>query len=227
MGGVQGLFAIRRRLLTSTMVTVALGAGLAGGVVPASAQAQTVTLTLLNGLKLTLNVPDGSPLSQLQLPPLLSPIVSETLGPVTSPTTSGGALALPGVTGGPGTPTTLAAGPAVAPTVGGQQAQKATGLKHATPTVNGAPQGSVGAKAQAPQATPFRSANGLPTALNPTLTAGSARPGADRRAELLHRQVPDPAVPAPDLPGGRHPVRACRGRSWRRSTRSRPTTAAT
>ena len=158
------------------MVTVALGAGLAGGVVPAPAQAQTVTLTLLNGLKLTLNVPDGSPLSQLQLPPLLSPIVSETLGPVTAPTTSGGALALPGVTGGPGTPTTLAAGPAVAPTVGGQQAQKATGLKHATPTVNGAPQGSAGAKAQAPQATPFRSADGLPTALNPTLTEAPLGP---------------------------------------------------
>ena len=39
------------------------------------------------------------------------------------------------------------------------------------------------------------------------LLAGYRRPGADRRAQLLHRQVPHPAVPAPDLPGRRHPVR--------------------
>ncbi len=31
--------------------------------------------------------------------------------------------------------------------------------------------------------------------------------GPDRRAELLHRQVPHPALPAADLPGRRHPVR--------------------
>ena len=36
-----------------------------------------------------------------------------------------------------------------------------------------------------------------------------ALPGAgpDRRPELLHRHLPDPAVPAADLPGGRDPVR--------------------
>ena len=41
----------------------------------------------------------------------------------------------------------------------------------------------------------------------PDLLAVDARRGADRRPELLHRQVPDPAVPALDLPGRRHPVR--------------------
>ena len=52
-------------------------------------------------------------------------------------------------------------------------------------------------------------------------------PGADRRAELLHRQVPDSSLPAPDLPGRRHAVRHALGGPRRRSTRSRPTTAAT
>ena len=41
----------------------------------------------------------------------------------------------------------------------------------------------------------------------PDLLAVDARPGAHRRPELLHRQVPHPALPAPDLPGRRHPVR--------------------
>ena len=63
----------------------------------------------------------------------------------------------------------------------------------------------------------------------PTRAVSLATPGAapDRRAELLHRQVPHPAVPAADLPGRRHRSTASAGRSWPRSTRSRPTTAAT
>ena len=61
----------------------------------------------------------------------------------------------------------------------------------------------------------------------PDLLARDPGPGPDRRAELLHRQVPDPALPAPDLPGRRHRSTASAGRSWPRSTRSRPTTAAT
>ena len=40
---------------------------------------------------------------------------------------------------------------------------------------------------------------------------GAPRPRADRRPELLHRQVPDPAVPAADLPGRRHRVRRALG----------------
>ena len=44
-------------------------------------------------------------------------------------------------------------------------------------------------------------------ARQPDLLAADPRRRPDRRAELLHRQVPDPAVPAPDLPGRRHPVR--------------------
>ena len=50
-----------------------------------------------------------------------------------------------------------------------------------------------------------------PDARQPDLLARAARRRPDRRPELLHRQVPDPAVPAPDLPGRRHRVRRALG----------------
>ena len=48
-------------------------------------------------------------------------------------------------------------------------------------------------------------------ARQPHALRGAPRPGADRRAELLHRQVPHPALPAADLPGRRHRVRRALG----------------
>ena len=59
----------------------------------------------------------------------------------------------------------------------------------------------------------------------PEPLARAPRPGADRRAELLHRQVPHPAVPAADLPGRRHRVRRALGgprRDQRDRDRLRP-----
>jgi hypothetical protein len=155
------------------MLTVTLGAGLVGGALPASAQAKTVTLTLLNGLKLALPLPDGTPLAQLQLPPLSSPLVSISVdNPAAAPSTSAGGLALPGA-GSQSAPTTLQAGP---PTVGAQKAQKVTGSKPGGPAAAGAPFGSTAAPAIRPQATPFRAASGLPTGANPTLTLASLGP---------------------------------------------------
>ena len=53
-----------------------------------------------------------------------------------------------------------------------------------------------------------RNVDGSPTLDNPTVLARRRpAPRKHRRAELLHRQVPDPAVPAADLPGRRHAVR--------------------
>ena len=57
----------------------------------------------------------------------------------------------------------------------------------------------------------LREPDGTPTDTNPTFSWALARRRADRRSELLHRQVPDPAVPAADLPGGRHRVRRALG----------------
>ncbi|CAA9486609.1 MAG: GH23 / GH103, partial [uncultured Solirubrobacteraceae bacterium] len=46
-----------------------------------------------------------------------------------------------------------------------------------------------------------------PERQGPLLCRGGPGRGADRRAELLHRQVPRAALPAADLPGRRHRVR--------------------
>ena len=43
--------------------------------------------------------------------------------------------------------------------------------------------------------------------VEPDVLVRAPRRRPDRRPELLHRQLPDSAVPAPDLPGSRHPVR--------------------
>ena len=54
---------------------------------------------------------------------------------------------------------------------------------------------------------PDRRPDGVPTDTNPTPHRRRLRPGADRRPQLRHRPVHDPALPAADLPGLRNPVR--------------------
>ena len=78
---------------------------------------------------------------------------------------------------------------------------------------------------RSPEAAAARDQERRPDAVEPDLLVLAARPGADRRPELLHRQLPDPAVPAPDLPGRRDPVRravAGAGRDQRDRDRLRP-----
>ena len=58
-----------------------------------------------------------------------------------------------------------------------------------------------------PRGTRLREPDGAPTLDQPRPLDRHARRRADRRPELLHRQVPHPAVPALDLPGRRHRVR--------------------
>ena len=85
-------------------------------------------------------------------------------------------------------------------------------------------------KRQAPQgrtpaAQPRRLADARRTPASSTRCPGPSI--AHGRPELRDPQVPGAGVPAADLPGRRASSTACAGRSWRRSTRSRPTTAAT
>ena len=90
--------------------------------------------------------------------------------------------------------------------------------------------GKVGGRAEredAPATTPIpdpqqptQNTDGSPTLDNPTVSLATPGPGADRRPELLHREVPHPAVPAPDLPGRRHRVRRALGGA-RRDQRDR------
>ncbi len=126
-----------------------------------------MTLTLLNGIKIQLPLPDGTPLDQLQLPALNSPVVSITLGASAAPT-SGSNASLPGASAVTA-PTTLAAGPA--PTIGAQKAQRTTGHTKSAPAASGAPFGSPATGLVAkPVATPFRLASGIPLPANPTLS---------------------------------------------------------
>ena len=60
----------------------------------------------------------------------------------------------------------------------------------------------------APRPTP---ASRRPPRPTPASRSRCPGPAPDRRPELLHRQVPDPAVPPPDLPGRRHRVRRALG----------------
>ena len=87
---------------------------------------------------------------------------------------------------------------------GGQQGQETVGKELRKATGDDADKSQSDGK---PDATAIRQADGVPTSANPTFSQASPAPRADRRPELLHRQVPDPAVPAPDLPGRRHRVR--------------------
>ena len=66
---------------------------------------------------------------------------------------------------------------------------------------------------------------GAPDPRQPGVRALGPGPGPDRRPQLLHREVPHPAVPALDLPGRRHRVRrpvAGAGRDQRDRDRLRP-----
>ena len=78
-----------------------------------------------------------------------------------------------------------------------------------------------------PTKTRLRHSNGVPDPCEPDALAGDPGASAGRRSQLLHQEVPRSRRSCSR--STRPPVSstASAGRSWRRSTRSRPTTAAT
>ena len=84
---------------------------------------------------------------------------------------------------------------------------EAPGRQHGNPQAQGEGEGARGEQTRSTPRNPGRNLDGTPTLNNPTFSLSRARRRPDRRPELLHRQVPDPALPALDLPGRRHPVR--------------------
>ncbi|MDP9385894.1 MAG: lytic murein transglycosylase [Actinomycetota bacterium] len=79
----------RRKLLTLAATAGACTAGMAALVMPASAELRTLTVTLLGGqqVTVTVDVPPGTPLDQIQIPGISTPIVSvEDSGPAPTPT---------------------------------------------------------------------------------------------------------------------------------------------
>ena len=65
---------------------------------------------------------------------------------------------------------------------------------------------SIGGNEEIEPPPPF-TPDGAPTITNPTTTIAPFGPAPDRRPELRHRLLRDPALPAADLPGLRNPVR--------------------
>jgi hypothetical protein len=179
-------------------ITASLAAILAVGavcVIPASAEQRTLTLTLLDGRQetVTVDVPPGTPLSQVKLPPVSSPIVSITDGgapagsgggspqpqggstPTTTTTTTTPGSTTPGAGSGSGSGA-AGSNTAPAPYVSKQSPQSTTGHEHRRPGPPPALNAGQKHKPAAPPATPFRTSSGLPTAANPTLSI--ALPGA-------------------------------------------------
>ena len=179
-------------------------------------------------MTVTVDVPPGTPVEQIQIPGLAragarhrrpGPSPTPTPVPTRPPAPDAAGVETPD----PSRPTP-GNQPAAATLVGGggdapaaeartpaapRRAQTAATQSPATAPTGNVRSGAGRVKDKRARAPPAAGTpDGSPTPANPDLTR-SPRPGAgaDRRAELLHRQLPDPAVPAADLPGRRHPVR--------------------
>jgi murein DD-endopeptidase MepM/ murein hydrolase activator NlpD len=146
----------KRKLLIGLTTAGLFSAGFGAAVLPAGAQQRTLTVTLLDGqvITVTVDVPPGTPLDQIQVPGITTPIVSIT----------------DGVTPPPPAP------PVDQPVAEDQKSQKTTGKK-----TRKARKQDVVEKvdvlvphkvkpAPRPKKTRFREADGLPTAANPTFS---------------------------------------------------------
>ncbi len=165
----------KRKLLIGLTSAGALSVGFGAAVLPASAELRTLTITLLGGeqVQVSVDVPPGTPLDQIQIPGITTPILSivdSGAPPATTPTET--------------TPTETqpaADAPVVVPQQG---AQETTGKEVRKPTVS---QEEVKAHTKAVvkrksqravvrKATVERAADGTPTPVNPTFSF--ALPGA-------------------------------------------------
>ncbi|HEX6388708.1 MAG TPA: hypothetical protein VFZ89_04670, partial [Solirubrobacteraceae bacterium] len=164
----------KRKLLIGLTSAGALSAGFGAAVLPASAELHRLTVTLLGGetINVTVDIPPGTPVSQIEIPGITTPILSIVdNGPVAGqPTTTEPEKDL--------APTDAP----VAATQGQQQTTGKTTRKpgEATGAVSDATH-KAASKAQSKRAvvrkaTKVRQADGTPTAANPTYSF--ALPGA-------------------------------------------------
>src|SRR3954451_18757027 len=68
----------KRRLLTGALAVAAVSVGVGSVVMPASADQRTLIVTLATGQKITVtvDVPPGTPVDQIQIPGVSGPVVS-------------------------------------------------------------------------------------------------------------------------------------------------------
>lgn len=188
----------RRKLLIGLVSAGAFSAGFGAAVFPAAAQLRTITVTLVDGQTVTVQVdaPADQPVDQVPLPvsapvasatetpatidtstaPVPAPITTstaETPAPTDTSTAPASTSTAPSVTDTTTTTATVPDASAAVPTVsaGGQRRQKTSGTALRTPTSD---PGAADATGTTPGAA-IRQTDGVPTPSNPTFT--QALPG--------------------------------------------------
>ncbi|MDX6641708.1 MAG: hypothetical protein QOF12_2719 [Solirubrobacteraceae bacterium] len=168
----------KRKLLIALLVAGLFTVGLGAGVFPASADQRTFVITLATGqsMTVTLDVPPGTPLSDIHPPGVSTPVVGiQEITPAPSTTTDTTATPPPVTV----TTTTTSTTPAGAsgnqsssgePVAGQQSTQATTGKAHRkaqaqakTPTASLVPAGSSTSQ-------PSHQADGAPTSADPTFS---------------------------------------------------------
>ena len=223
---------MKRRKVIIAVIVATVGLGVAA--LPAAAELHSVTVVLVTGQRITktVDIAPGTPASQIVVPGITGAIAQIIdNGPINVPTPTGTPLPAPTVPAVPTVPGTKPK-PKATPTPdgndkpgraepqpgrlrpGGRRRSRRGNQKFKAGNLNSKKlvselkrQAKKKARRQGSRARDRRH----PDARQPDLLARAARRGPDRRPELLHRQVPDPAVPAPALPGRRHRVRRALG----------------
>src|SRR5436309_79556 len=168
----------KRRLVTGLGATAIFAGGIAASVLPASADPRTLIVTLATGqtVTVTVDVPPGTPVDQIHIPGISTPIVGVSEIPPPPPPSD--QQPAPDAAPVQATPEAPSAAPAT-DTQAQQQAQKQTGKakRKAKDKVEGARTGAQritgaalqGAKGKA-KAPPTRTPGGAPTPDNPTFS---------------------------------------------------------
>ncbi len=186
----------RRKLLTLAATAGVTSAGLGLAVMPASAELRLLTVTLLGGkqLQVTVDVPPGTPLDEIEIPGITGPVVGvEDAGPLIAPTPTATPKAAPTPAGtatpGAGKPSARPGGQAKQETSRKREPAKADRVKRpaskGTANAQAEVQAVVGevedkktgeVKKEVDGANRGRNTDGTPTLDNPTFSL--ATPGA-------------------------------------------------
>ncbi len=163
----------KRKLLIGLTSAGAISVGFGAAVLPASAELRTLTVTLLGGetVNVTVDVPPGTPLNQIRIPGITTPILTIVDNGPVAPAPA------------PTTPATEPA-PTDAPVAGNQGQQATTGKSTRTPGLSTSNSDAThtaaterkSQRAVVRKATRNRQADGTPTEANPTYSF--ALPGA-------------------------------------------------
>jgi len=170
----------KRRQFIGLLMAGLLAAGFSASVLPASAQLRSVTVTLLDGrqLTMTVDVPPGTPLDQVQLPGVTEPIIKIVENPL--PGAPPISTPAPGPAPAPSPPARgPAPAPMPAPPVGPEpnvtpkalpqaRPQATTGRQKRKATAHRQGKRASSAPAASRVAAPIRTTAGIPTPANPT-----------------------------------------------------------